>query len=122
MTSLVWIKLLTFVGSLVLFISSWLAQRWVKKQAADQEHVAKDLREARLKAEQAGKAPAPTGYIDEAELNLAIAERTAKPYFDKWVFRSLWIGFLITTIASGWDLVDGIDSSRCRCVDQQQAP
>lgn len=116
MTATDCVKLLNLCGAAFLFFSSLRAQRWTKQQADALSQVAENIRIAVEKRSGNGSANATktgsTKYVSQEALDQHLAAVISAPYFDTRAFFYLCIGFLVSTIAAGWDFLSSGALSR----------
>ena len=96
-----WVRILTFLGSLVLFVGSYRGQRWSKIQARVADQASKRRIAEKISNE---GTDAHSTYQSEA-FDRAAEHFAGQPYFDRRPYVYLCVGFAITSAASLIDII-----------------
>jgi hypothetical protein len=102
------VKLLSLLGSVVLFYASYRNQRWQKIQARLDNRAVLHTRPPEATGVKAvtGLKAVPSRQPTQAQFDRAAAELAARPYFDRLAYQLLCVGFAITAVAALLDLYE----------------
>jgi hypothetical protein len=112
-----WVRLLNLAGSLILFWAAYRGQQWGQTQAKAEDRAAKSRAKTaeeemakKSRAEPAGgdtvaEDNTATDEVDPKVFDQAAAEVLSRPYFDRFGFILLCIGFGIAALSGLIDVV-----------------
>jgi hypothetical protein len=106
MTSDDWVRILTFLGSGVLFYGSLRGQLWTRTQAKIVNRAPPDSHPVTSVGTPVGRSQNFSAGNKAArdKFKRTAASHAAKPYFDQFAYLILCIGFGITCLASALDM------------------
>jgi len=102
-----WVKILTLVGSVVLFIGSLRGQKWTRKQVVLQDNSLDSSAASTPSSPVASPVKKPDGKRRLAAPGVfegAVAKAASEPYFDRPAYLLFCVGFLIASVASAIDI------------------
>jgi hypothetical protein len=99
-----WVRTFNLLGSALAFYGSYRAQLWLKEQARTFE---RDARESTTANEHVVPAsPASDKALgDPKEFRRVLKAVAATPFFDRWAYLLLCVGFGVSTLSGLYDLI-----------------
>jgi hypothetical protein len=101
-----WVRTFNLIASAILFYGSFRAQAWLRRQAAFFDRAAVPPA-APLAAEHAPLAAQPAtdnALGKSSDFTRALRNVAATPYFDRWAYILLCVGFGISVLTGLYDL------------------
>ena len=99
-----WVRVFNLLGSIILFVGAYRAQRWTAKQAQTEETAAREPSTSSKISEAKPTRTHGPALAAPGKFERAVAEIVSRPYFDRPAYILFCLGFAISTLASIIDL------------------